>query len=241
MKIVYATDVHGNKRIYERVFREAKEKDMDAVLIGGDITPLDAFFSELMRSQREFLRAWLIPRLEQFRKETGKPVFMIMGNDDFSINLDLLMKAEKDGLLVLAHGKVTAIGDYSVMGYSFINHSPFIIKDWEREESMMLRDMKELHAKAGGKKVIVLTHAPPFGTPLDVLYDGSHVGSSAMREYIEKFQPFLYLCGHIHESPAMSGVSVHKAGKTVCLNPGNHSMCVIDLGEPAKMRRFRII
>lgn len=62
---------------------------------------------------------------------------------------------------------------------------------------------------------ILLLHQPPKNTNVDVLYNGSHVGSVAVREYIEKTQPLLAVSGHIHESPG-----VDKIGKTVIANPG---------------------
>ena len=42
-----------------------------------------------------------------------------------------------------------------------------------------------------------------------------HVGSTAVREFIEEAQPDICLCGHIHESRA-----VDRIGRTVVVNPG---------------------
>ena len=42
------------------------------------------------------------------------------------------------------------------------------------------------------------------------------VGSSAVREAIEKFQPIMSLHGHIHESRGEA-----KIGKTLAINPGS--------------------
>jgi Icc-related predicted phosphoesterase len=42
------------------------------------------------------------------------------------------------------------------------------------------------------------------------------VGSKAVRKMIEKYQPFLGLHGHIHESSGSM-----KIGKTYCVNPGS--------------------
>ncbi|MEM4276506.1 MAG: phosphoesterase, partial [Thermoplasmata archaeon] len=69
-------------------------------------------------------------------------------------------------------------------------------------------------------------HDPPYGTPLDYAPklrdmrqsagEVEHVGSKAVYESIVKYQPFLGLHGHIHESRA-----VHKIGRTVVVNPGS--------------------
>jgi Icc-related predicted phosphoesterase len=42
------------------------------------------------------------------------------------------------------------------------------------------------------------------------------VGSTAVREAIERQRPLLGLHGHVHES-----AGVEKIGRTVCINPGS--------------------
>ncbi|MDX2004531.1 MAG: metallophosphoesterase [Meiothermus sp.] len=46
---------------------------------------------------------------------------------------------------------------------------------------------------------VVVAHGPPLGH-LDKMVTGKNVGSSCALEYIERCQPRLYLCGHIHEA-----------------------------------------
>lgn len=48
--------------------------------------------------------------------------------------------------------------------------------------------------------VILISHAPPFKTKVDKIRSGKHVGSQAIRSAIERYQPDLCVCGHIHES-----------------------------------------
>jgi Icc-related predicted phosphoesterase len=71
---------------------------------------------------------------------------------------------------------------------------------------------------------------PPYGTGLDLapeLEDGGSkvkrggtiyqpVGSTAVHDAIEEFQPMLSLHGHIHESRGMQRI-----GRTMCINPGS--------------------
>lgn len=42
------------------------------------------------------------------------------------------------------------------------------------------------------------------------------VGSTAVREFVEKTQPLLGLHGHVHE-----GRGTTKIGRTLCINPGS--------------------
>jgi Icc-related predicted phosphoesterase len=47
------------------------------------------------------------------------------------------------------------------------------------------------------------------------------VGSRALREFIEQYQPPLTLHGHIHESPRESGYYAEQLGTTWSVNPGS--------------------
>ena len=81
-------------------------------------------------------------------------------------------------------------------------------------------ELAQLPSPTEMSQAIYVMHAPPYGTNLDVLYDGRHIGSRAIRHFIEAHQPYLTLHGHIHESPAMSGSYVDRIGRTLCINPG---------------------
>lgn len=63
--------------------------------------------------------------------------------------------------------------------------------------------------------VILVSHVPPKGTGVDRLRSGKHVGSGAVRTYIEKYQPDLCITGHIHEARGEDRI-----GKTHIINPG---------------------
>jgi Icc-related predicted phosphoesterase len=75
---------------------------------------------------------------------------------------------------------------------------------------------------------IVLFHTPPYDTPLDrVALDGKmyqhvpldvHVGSVAVRQFIEQRQPLMTLHGHVHESARLTGQWKMQIGRTVCIN-----------------------
>ena len=72
---------------------------------------------------------------------------------------------------------------------------------------------------------------PPYGSGLDtaaeldedlsVVMSGSKpklipVGSTAVRELIERYQPLLGLHGHVHERAGATRI-----GRTLCINPGS--------------------
>jgi uncharacterized protein len=68
---------------------------------------------------------------------------------------------------------------------------------------------------------IYVCHDPPADTPLDQMAREKHVGSRALRAFIEQHTPPLTLHGHIHESPQMSKRYATQLGATWCVNPGH--------------------
>lgn len=62
---------------------------------------------------------------------------------------------------------------------------------------------------------VLVSHNPPKDTACDVIPGDIHVGSIAVREFLEEAQPDICLCGHIHEARA-----VDRVGRTIVVNPG---------------------
>ena len=81
-------------------------------------------------------------------------------------------------------------------------------------------DLQCLASPRDQKKTIYVMHSPPYGTRLDSIQGGPHVGSKAIKNFVEKNQPLLTLHGHIHESPKTSGSFIDKIGETLSVNPG---------------------
>jgi Icc-related predicted phosphoesterase len=63
--------------------------------------------------------------------------------------------------------------------------------------------------------LVLVSHTPPHATACDRLRSGVPAGSTAVRGFIEKYQPELCLCGHIHEARATDAI-----GTTQIINPG---------------------
>ncbi len=69
--------------------------------------------------------------------------------------------------------------------------------------------------------LIAVLHSPPANTCCDRMLTQQHVGSRAVRQWIEHRQPLLALHGHIHESPRVSGAFVDRIGSTWVVNSGS--------------------
>ena len=80
-------------------------------------------------------------------------------------------------------------------------------------------EARQLTAAAGTAdampRLVLVSHTPPHATACDRLRSGAPAGSTAVRAFIEKYQPDICLCGHIHEARARD-----RMGKTLVINPG---------------------
>jgi Icc-related predicted phosphoesterase len=87
------------------------------------------------------------------------------------------------------------------------------------------KDLSKLAGDDNLDRAVFLIHSPPYQTKLDrAALDGRmvdhapldvHVGSVAVRRFIEQRQPLLTLHGHIHESARLTGGWQDRLGRTV--------------------------
>jgi len=90
------------------------------------------------------------------------------------------------------------------------------------------QDIQALTKDRDLSRSMFLFHAPPYETNLDrAALDGKkidhvpvdvHVGSIAIKRFIENRQPLLTLHGHIHESARLTGSWREKIGRTFCFS-----------------------
>ncbi len=90
--------------------------------------------------------------------------------------------------------------------------------------STIKKDLDRLAGSANLEKAIFLFHSPPYQSKLDrAALDGKkidhvpmdvHVGSIAIKRFIESRQPMLSLHGHVHESPNLSKSWKDRIGAT---------------------------
>jgi len=115
----------------------------------------------------------------------------------------------------------------------------FTFRGRERQESLAA-DLEAIGRDLTPEQAPLLCvfHSPPYGTALDQIARGVHVGSRETRRFLERFHPLLGLHGHIHESPNVSGRFAERIGETVCVNAGQkmggslHAVW-FQIGDPA--------
>jgi len=253
---LYITDLHGSMDRYSKLFQAIRDEKPGAVFLGGDLLPSCFRALEGGRSgPDDFMRDFLGPALSEIRALMGEDypdIFAILGNDDLRAEEAAMHAIEEQGLLSYIHGRKAPLGSWVVYGYSYVNPSPFLLKDWERYDvsryvdpgcvspeeghrsvhvtpdeqrfTTIKEDLEQLTAEDDLANAVLLFHAPPHGTDLDrAALDGKliegiqpdvHVGSIAIRRFIEERQPLLTLHGHIHESAGLTGSWKQKMGRT---------------------------
>ncbi|MEZ0329627.1 MAG: metallophosphoesterase [Dissulfuribacterales bacterium] len=113
------------------------------------------------------------------------------------------------------HGRGFLFEDVGVFGVGGSNPTPFNTPTEFSEDEIGLL-LEQGHATVSHARIkIMVSHAPPYDTAADRISNGMHVGSKAVREFIERIQPDFCLTGHIHEAR-----SLDRIGRTVIINPG---------------------
>ncbi|MBI4016125.1 MAG: metallophosphoesterase [Candidatus Aenigmarchaeota archaeon] len=115
--------------------------------------------------------------------------------------------------------------------------------EMEQADSIQ-KDLSQKLFTENPDKTIYVMHSPPDNTKLDQIMTKAHVGSFAIRFFIEENQPYLTLHGHIHETVNISGDFRHQIGKTLCMSSGNHNVgehlavVVFDAYKPKEAKRI---
>ncbi len=115
------------------------------------------------------------------------------------------------------HEKTFKVGKYVFAGLGYSNIMPFNTPGMYEEDVIK----EKLEKFKGKKNLILITHAPPKDCSLDLLND-KYVGSSAVREFIDRAQPTANFSGHLHNNEGKICV----IGKTVCFNCGKNGFLV---------------
>lgn len=194
MLIAYVVDVHD--RFHAVVEALAEIGPVDVLVVGGDIT---TFGTPNDAERAVALWGPLAPRL-----------LAVAGNCDSPAIDERLVE-----LGVSIDGRGATVEGVGFFGASAAPYSPLDTPHEVPDEELGRRAEAGLAEVADARVRIFCPHAPPYGTACDRLRSGEHVGSPALRAVVEREQPELALCGHIHEARGMDEI-----GSTRIVNPG---------------------
>ncbi len=192
MKILAASDIHGDLDLVKKLANKAKKADM--VVLCGDLT---------------FAESSLEGLIGPF-KETGKKILIVPGNHESTASIDFLAGLYSPGVYNI-HGTGVVVDKVGLFGCGLSDIGLFSLSEEEIENTLS----KAHNFVKKAKKKIMVTHTPPYDTNLDEL-GWTKAGSISIRKMIERIQPDFCLCGHIHETFGFED----KIGKTKIINVG---------------------
>jgi len=184
MNILALSDIHGSYRIAADIIAH---ESPDVLIIAGDLTNVGSV-KEAEQAIRDFGR--FSPRL-----------LCVAGNMDLPQHDELYAR-----LGMSVNGRGIIIDRVGFFGVSAAPHSR-LHTPYELSESEIAERIDAAYRQVSAARVkIMIPHAPPYGTKVDIIHAGIHVGSTAVREFIEAEQPDVVVCGHIHESRGQDSI-----------------------------------
>ncbi len=190
MKLLISADIHGRQNALAKLKEKAKKEGAELIIVAGDLSVFERELDSVLLGLDGI----------------GVPVLIVPGNHE---DADTLREsAERYDNVIFLHEATYKVGDYVFVGYG----NPGFM---QKEPQMELFFAKIKNA-VFGKRIILVTHGPPYGTKLDYL-EGEHVGCKSINKFIEENDDVLLaVSGHLHENFGIED----RIKKTKVINPG---------------------
>ena len=195
MKFLTFTDLHDDQDTLRQLVKRAKEDDIDFLICCGDI-------SRFGRGLKDVLHGF---------DKVGKTIYVIPGNHEDGTPFEAMVNKTKHWKSF--DRKDLKLGNYILLGYG---SGGFALEDKEFRKLA-----RSWYGKHKDKKIIFVSHGPPYGTQLDLLPEG-HVGNKDYTKFIRRIQPKLAISGHLHETVGI----IQKIDGIKLINPGWEGMVV---------------
>ncbi len=193
MHILAFSDLHSNELAAEELVQKAAQDTIDVVVGAGDFGT--------MRKRLEAVIDVL--------SEIQQPMVFVPGNGE-SLQ-ELTDACRQYANIHILHGTAVDLCGKTFFGIGYgIPVTPF--GDWscdltEDQANQLLAEMP--------KASVFLTHSPPLGH-VDMNSRGNHVGSVAVLDAMQRCQPPIVLCGHVHDcwnqTSQLNGSTVYNLG-----------------------------
>jgi len=194
MKILAFTDIHDSFSALKKIEHKIKMKNPDILVCAGDISIFERGLVKIMKKMNQL----------------GKKIVIINGNHEDEDSFAKHSKYLKN--LIFIHKNHYIENDVLFLGFGGGGFS-LVDKEFERFSPKFVKLIKE----NPDKKVILLTHAPPYKTNTDKI-GSEHCGNKSIRNFIEKNRIDYLFCGHLHENFGKEDT----IKKTKVVNPGNY-------------------
>ena len=187
MRVYAVADIHGRNDRFDRIQNNLSNLKADILVLAGDITNYT--------KPREILgRLNALP----------VPVLVIRGNSDLK-RVDHLFQTFSNCIPI--HADCTMVRSIPFVGISGTLPIPFRSRICFNEQAFL----KKIEPLVTPHTVLV-THTPPHGYQ-DRVMGRFHAGSKGLLKLMQKCQPQIIICGHIHEDSGIFTV-----GKTHVIN-----------------------
>ena len=177
MKLLAFTDIHGSLTALRRIGQKVKLQNPDLLVCAGDISIFEHGIAGIFR------------RLNKL----GKKIIIVHGNHEDDSTYSKYSRIFKN--IIFIHKKHFIENNVLFLGYG---GGGFSQRDKEFEK-LAATAFKKLIQNNKDKKIILVTHAPPYKTKLDKL-GRDYAGNKSFRDFIEKYKIDLHICGHLHEN-----------------------------------------
>jgi Icc-related predicted phosphoesterase len=241
MKILALTDFGGE--FPDSLFEKLKKEDFDFGVCSGDLASIkqlrDYFFKYGKGWEEKFspeevdrIRLKGVEKVKDIcdKLETlNKPIYIVGGNNE-------LIKYQRFKEILLDYQNCKLLEDEWVNNDK-VNIFGYFNNEKISETNLPGRVDKNLNSKLKDYKenILLISHYPPFGCKLDKLSEtnpvnpGKHVGSTKLRNALDKSNVSLVVCGHLEENKGED-----KVNSTRILNPGSAdkgNYSIIDFDE----------
>lgn len=197
MKLLLFSDLHSDLPAARDIVRRAQA--VDAVVCAGDLCNVHQN----------------LDRVIGVLNAIDKPTVLVAGNNETTEALAEACVGWPSAVVLHGTGE-------SILGVPFfgvgggIPITPFGSWSYDFDEDAAEKLLADCPACG-----VLVTHSPPAGV-LDVSSSGRSLGSTAIRAAMDRCQPKLLVCGHIHGS----GGKRERAGDTLVVNAGPEGLIV---------------
>ena len=206
-RIAILGDIHGEQERLAETLCLLSEARSELVLLVGDIGLDPPWHSPARETERGLHDESVRGVLARVRAALKCPVVFVPGNHDLPDP-----EHDVDGLNV--DRRVVHVAGLRLAGFGGAGPTRFGFPyEWTEPEAQAA--LERLLFARDDRIDVLLCHGAPRDSKLDRTRDGRHVGSDAIRSWISRTRPRMFVCGHIHEA-----WGVERLDGVPCVNAG---------------------
>ena len=198
MKLLAFVDLHALFKAFKRLKEKIKKQKPDIIVCAGDLSIFEQGLEHLLKSFDKF----------------KVPFLVIHGNHETQATLKKISSKLKN--IIFIHKKSYISGNCLFLGYGGGGFS-----QTEPNFKKISGKFRKIIKKNIDKKIILVTHAPPYKTKLDKI-NRYYLGNKTIGQFVRKNKIDLLVCGHLHENFGKED----RIKKTKIINPGPYGKII---------------